>query len=177
MRRGARFPLSGWNTLDVLVGERRVVHRGSSTRGSSTRGSSTRGVGTIEVLCLGPRRDFEVYDLAAALTATGRLTDDEVTQLWLVLALNDVVAESVGSTSSPRGLRTHVTWSCHEPGRDASADAVTRARIAGREGANGQRAVPLRRAGLPARLTEAATALWRDAEQAVRPTFGVDHHV
>lgn len=95
-------PLSGWNTLDVLADERRVVYRGSITR----------GVGNIEVLCLGPRRDSEVYDLAVALTATGRLTDDEVTQLWVALALIDVVAESVGLDGwdyrpppAPEGMR------------------------------------------------------------------------
>lgn len=94
-------PLSGWNTLDVLMGQRRVVYRGSITRG-----------GTIELLYLGPRRDSEVYDLAAALTASGRLTDDEVTQLWVALALLDVVAESVGLDGwnyrpppAPEGMR------------------------------------------------------------------------
>lgn len=95
-------PLSGWNTLAVLAGHRRVVYRGSITG----------GVGTIEVLCLGPRRDSEVYDLAAALTESGRLTNAEVTQLWVALALIDVVAESVGldgwdyrPAPAPQGMR------------------------------------------------------------------------
>lgn len=81
-----RAPLAGWNTLAVLNGERRVVYKGSLIR----------GVGLIEVLCLGPRRNDEVYDMANALATTGRLTDEEVTQLWVVLALLDVVVEHVG---------------------------------------------------------------------------------
>lgn len=81
-----RAPLAGWNTLAVLNGERRVVYKGSLIR----------GVGLIEVLCLGPRRNDEVYDMANALAVTGRLTDEEVTQLWVVLALLDVVVEHVG---------------------------------------------------------------------------------
>ena len=81
-----RAPLAGWNTLAVLKGERRVVYKGSLTR----------GVGLIEVLCLGTRRNDEVYDMAHALTVNAHLTDDEVTQLWAVLALLDVVVEQVG---------------------------------------------------------------------------------
>ena len=81
-----RAPLAGWNTLAVLNGERRVVYKGSQVR----------GVGLIEVLCLGPRRNDEVYDTAHALAVTGRLTDEEVIQLWVALALLDVVVEHVG---------------------------------------------------------------------------------
>lgn len=81
-----RAPLAGWNTLAVLNSERRVVYKGSLIR----------GVGLIEVLCLGPRRNEEVYDMANALAITGRLTDEEVIQLWVVLALLDVVVEHVG---------------------------------------------------------------------------------
>lgn len=79
-------PLAGWNTLTVLNGERRVVFKGSLVH----------GVGLIELLCLGPRRNEEVYDMAHALAVTGRLTDEEVTQLWVVLALLEVVVEQVG---------------------------------------------------------------------------------
>lgn len=81
-----RAPLAGWNTLTVLKSERRVIYKGSLAR----------GVGLIEVLCLGPRRNEEVYVIAHALAVTGRLTDEEVIQLWVVLALLDVVVEHVG---------------------------------------------------------------------------------
>jgi hypothetical protein len=97
-----RQPLAGWNTLDVLSGERRVVYKAGTVN----------GVGLIEALCLGPRRDSEVYDFAASLALSGALTDDEVTQLWVALALLDVVAESVGldgwdfrPTPAPDGLQ------------------------------------------------------------------------
>ena len=76
-----RALLAGWNTLAVLNSQRRVVYKGSLVR----------GVGLIEMLCLGPRRNHEVYDMANALTVTGRLTDEEVIQLWIALALLDVV--------------------------------------------------------------------------------------
>ena len=81
-----RTPLAGWNTLDVLGGTRRVVYRATTIE----------AVGLIEAICLGPRRDSEVYDMATALVGSGRLTDDEVTQLWQALALLDIVAETVG---------------------------------------------------------------------------------
>jgi hypothetical protein len=81
-----RAPLAGWNTLAVLNSERCVVYKGSQIR----------GVGLVEVLCLGPRRNDEVYNMANALAITGRLTDEEVTQLWVALALLDVVVEQVG---------------------------------------------------------------------------------
>ena len=79
-------PLQGWNTLDVLAGQRRVVYRASTAN----------GVGLIEAICLGPRRNSEVYDMASALVASERLTSDEITQFWVALSLLDVVAESVG---------------------------------------------------------------------------------
>jgi len=81
-----RAPLAGWNTLAVLNSQRRVVYKGSLIR----------GVGLIEVLCLGPRRNVEVYDMANALAVTGRLSDEEVIQLWVALALLAVVVEQVG---------------------------------------------------------------------------------
>lgn len=83
--RGGADRLAGWNTVDVLRKEHRVVF------GSRLE----RGVGVIEVLCAGPRRGAAVYDLASALTATGRLTEDEVTEIWLALSLMDIVAEAV----------------------------------------------------------------------------------
>lgn len=81
-----RAQLAGWNTLDVLAGERRIVYKASVVA----------GVGLIEALCLGPRRDSEVYDLASGLVGSGRLSDDDVTQLWIALALLEVVAETAG---------------------------------------------------------------------------------
>ncbi len=81
-----RHRLAGWNTVAVLRTQHRVIfsHR------------TLRGVPVIEVLCAGPRRDNAVYDMAAALIATGRLSDDEVTGIWLALMLIELVAESVG---------------------------------------------------------------------------------
>ena len=81
-----RAPLAGWNTLAVLGSERRVVYKGSLVR----------RVGLVEVLCLGPRRNQEVYDMADAIATTGRLTDEEAIQMWIALALLDVVVEHVG---------------------------------------------------------------------------------
>ena len=95
-------PLPGWNTLDVLGGAHRVVYKASVTS----------GVGLIEVLCLGPRRDSEIYDMAAGIANSGLLTDDEVTQLWEALGLLDVAVASVGlegwdyrPAPAPEGLR------------------------------------------------------------------------
>lgn len=78
--------LAGWNTVDVLNKEHRVVF--------SSR--VVDGVGVIDVLCAGPRRANAVYDLAAALIASGHLTDDEITEIWQALALLEVVSEEVG---------------------------------------------------------------------------------
>jgi hypothetical protein len=79
------------------------------------KGSLVDGVGLIDVLCLGHRRAAEVYDLAQALAGSGRLTEDEVTQLWIALALLDVVVEDVGLDGwdyrpepAPEGLRRAV---------------------------------------------------------------------
>ena len=56
----------------------------------------TSEVGLIEVLCIGPRRDSEIYDMAVGIANSGLLADDEVTKLWEALALLDVAVESVG---------------------------------------------------------------------------------
>lgn len=84
--RSATDRLAGWNTLDVLAKEFRVVFASRVVN----------GVGLIEVLCVGPRRADAAYDLANALMATGRLTDDEVTEIWQALTLLDLLAEQVG---------------------------------------------------------------------------------
>lgn len=81
-----RAPLAGWNTVDVLNREQRVIYKATVTA----------GVGLLEVLCLGPRSDNAVYDMAIALTDSGLLAPEEVTDLWDALGLLDVVAESVG---------------------------------------------------------------------------------
>ena len=78
--------LAGWNTLYVLGGQHRVVF--------SSR--VLNGVGVIEVLCGGPRRENAVYDLAVNLAASGKLTDEEVNELWLMLTLLRITAEQVG---------------------------------------------------------------------------------
>lgn len=84
--RTATDQLAGWNTLEVLNKEHRVVFS------SHVIG----GVGTIEVLCAGPRRAEAAYDLASALIRTGRLEPEEVTEIWQVLTLLDVLAEEAG---------------------------------------------------------------------------------
>lgn len=97
-----RAPLAGWNTLDVLAGHQRVVYRATVVD----------GVGLIEALCLGPRTDSEVYDMAVALRDAGVLSEAELTQLWDALAILDVVAEQVGldgwdfrPEAAPEGMR------------------------------------------------------------------------
>lgn len=97
-----RAPLAGWNTLEVLGGHQRVVYRATVVD----------GVGLIEALCLGPRTDSEVYDMAIGLRDAGVLTDDELTALWDALAILDVVAEQVGLDGwdfrpepAPEGMR------------------------------------------------------------------------
>jgi len=84
--RGHGDRLAGWNTVEVLRRSHRVIF------GSRVE----NGVGVIEVLCGGPRRGEAVYDMARQLTATGRLTPDEVTEIWQAITLLDIVAERVG---------------------------------------------------------------------------------
>lgn len=97
-----RTPLSGWNTLDVLGAELRVVYKATIAD----------GVGLLEVLCIGPRSDSEVYDMAIGITRTGLLSEGEVTQLWEALSLLDIVTEDVGLEGwdyrpepAPEGMR------------------------------------------------------------------------
>lgn len=79
-------PLAGWNTLDVLAGNHRVIYKATIVGGT----------GLLEVLCLGPRSDSEVYDMATALVKAGLLAAEEIAGLWDALAVLDVVAEDVG---------------------------------------------------------------------------------
>ncbi|PXX68778.1 hypothetical protein DFR70_102464 [Nocardia tenerifensis] len=84
--RGSGDRLAGWNTLDVLGKQHRVVF--------SSR--IVGDVGLIEVLCAGPRRADAAYDMANALIQCGRLTLDEATELWQALVLLDLLAEDIG---------------------------------------------------------------------------------
>lgn len=84
--RGGDDDLAGWNTLDVLGGQHRVIF--------SSR--VVNGVGVISVLCAGPRKGAAVYDTAQALIATGTLTADEATEIWQALVLLDLLAEDIG---------------------------------------------------------------------------------
>lgn len=79
-------PLAGWNTVEVLRRSMRVVFKATVHDGA----------GLVEVLCVGPRSGNEIYDIARALTTSGLLTAEEVTDLWDALGLLDVVAEDVG---------------------------------------------------------------------------------
>lgn len=95
-------PLAGWNTLDVLNREQRVIYKATVSEGA----------GLLEVLCLGPRSDHEVYDMAMGLTQSGLLSPEEVTDLWDALGLLDVIAEEVGLDGwdyrpppAPEGMR------------------------------------------------------------------------
>lgn len=85
-RHPLRAPLAGWNTLDVLSRQHRVIYKATTVGGT----------GLLEVLCLGPRSENEVYDMAVGLTQSGLLAPDEVTDLWDALGLLDVLAEDVG---------------------------------------------------------------------------------
>jgi hypothetical protein len=95
-------PLSGWNTLDVLIAQFRVVYKATIAG----------DVGLIEVLCIGPRLGSEVYDMAVGIASTGLLSEDEVTQLWEALSLLEVLTEDVGLEGwdyrpepAPEGMR------------------------------------------------------------------------
>lgn len=99
--------LAGWNTLEVLAREHRVVFASRIVD----------GVGLIEVLCAGPRRADAAYDLASSLIATGMLTDDEVIEIWQALTLLDIVAEKAGLDG----------WDYRPP---AAPDGLVRAAVA-----------------------------------------------
>jgi len=78
--------LAGWSTLEVLDRRHRVVF--------SSR--IIGGVGVIHVLCAGPRRASAVYDMAAALVASGALSSEEATQIWDAIMLLELLAEALG---------------------------------------------------------------------------------
>ena len=78
--------LAGLNTLDVLGGDHRVVFQSRIEN----------GVGSISVLCAGPRANNAIYAAANDLIRTGHLTELEATQIWEALTLLDVHAEAIG---------------------------------------------------------------------------------
>lgn len=90
---GGKHPLgaslAGWITLSVLGGHQRVVYRATSSPSMSE-------TGVVEVLCLGPRSDSEVYDLAKSLVDTGLLSEEEETQIWEALSLLELSAKRAG---------------------------------------------------------------------------------
>ena len=137
----AGSPLAGWRTLEVLERRHRIVF--------SSR--VVDGVGVIHVLCAGPRRASAVYDAAAALVASGRLSDEEATQIWDAIILLELVAETLGLDG----------WdylpppaSSRPPSRGCSASASSERRCA-RAGA---RMVPIRTVRLPRRSGRPAAA-------------------
>jgi len=93
---GGKHPLSarvsralvGCNTVETLGGTHRIVYFVDENQAS------------ITVFALGLRRNNEIYDKAIALVNSGVLTADEITSIWQVLALLDIVAETFGLDSS-----------------------------------------------------------------------------
>ncbi|WP_231858961.1 hypothetical protein [Mycobacterium canetti] len=99
--RSATDRLAGLNTVQALGKKHRVVFAARAEQ----------GVGLIEVVCAGPRTGNAVYDVANALVRSGRLTEEEATQLWDALALLEVVAEGVGIDGwdyRPRPAEAHL---------------------------------------------------------------------
>lgn len=95
-------PLTGWNTLEVLGRSRRVVYHARLLNGHPL----------IDVLCLGPRSNSEVYDVAEGLKDAGLLSEETFTQVWEALQLLDVTAADVGldewdflPTPAPLGMQ------------------------------------------------------------------------
>ncbi|CCK61215.1 hypothetical protein [Mycobacterium canetti] len=99
--RSATDRLAGLNTVEALGKKHRVVFAARAEQ----------GVRLIEVVCAGPRTGNAVYDVANALVRSGRLTEEEATQLWDALALLEVVAEGVGIDGwdyRPRPAEAHL---------------------------------------------------------------------
>ena len=82
--------LAGWNTVDVLEKQYRVIFASKIDHVDGTP------VGSVEVLVAGPRKAEAAYDMAAALVKSGRIKPDEMTEIWEALALLDIAAETVG---------------------------------------------------------------------------------
>lgn len=108
-------PLQGWNTEDVLAGDSRMIYRPGQTD----------GVGVIDVLCLGPRSDNKIYDMAEALVDTGLLAHGEATFLREALAVLDVVGEDAGLDGwnyRPEPAPARMRLAAVRPGRDRTND-------------------------------------------------------
>ena len=110
-------PLAGWNTLETLGRKRRVIYRALVTR----------GVGVIDVLCIGPRSNSEVYDVVQGLVDSGLLDGDVLTQVWNALQILDIAAREVGlddwdyrPAPAPEGMRKAAVTSGALPERLAS---------------------------------------------------------
>jgi len=177
--RGSTDRLAGWNTVDVLDGEHRVIFASRVLD----------GVGLVEVLCAAPRRASAAYDLANALIATGVLTDDEVVEIWQALTLLDIVAEKVGldgwdyrPPAAPEGLvRAAVASGVLDEvtARLLSSDEITAAMADGWTHSGPDRAAALRAALLRARagvdpgdITRVLTARSADRCDVVLPRTG-----
>ncbi len=96
---------------DVLTGADALEERPPCELRVVYEATTLGGVGLIEVLCVGPRSDSEVDDMALAAVRSGQLAASEETQLFEALALLDVV-EQVGldgwdfrPTPAPEGMR------------------------------------------------------------------------
>jgi hypothetical protein len=177
--RGSTDRLAGWNTIDVLDKEHRVVFASRVLD----------GVGLVEVLCAGPRRASAAYDLANNLIATGALTDDEVVEIWQALTLLDIVAEKVGldgwdyrPPAAPDGLvRAAVASGVLDEvtARLLSSDEITAAMTEGWTDSGPDRAAALKAALLRARagvdpgdITKVLTARSTNRCDAVLPRTG-----
>jgi hypothetical protein len=132
-----KAPPAGWNTLDVNAGQRLVVYKASVVE----------ACGLIEVLCLGPRSESEVYDIAAGLVDSGLLTPEEATALWDALALLGVVEEEVARLLSLPELEAALErgWGSDGPDPEAALVAALEvARARGRRGGEGRAIVESR---------------------------------
>ena len=95
-------PLAGWNTLEVLRRTMRVVYHAGIVDGT----------GLIDVICLGPRAEAEVYDVATGIRDSDLLNEDAFIQLWESLSLLDILTEDLGlggwdyrPQPAPEGMR------------------------------------------------------------------------
>lgn len=78
--------LAGLNTAETLCGDQRIIFRSRTVD----------GVGLVEVICIGPRTGNRVYDLANMLVSTGKLSDEEVADIWDMLAILGTTADHPG---------------------------------------------------------------------------------
>lgn len=81
--------LAGLNTVEADERRLRTVYR-------ATPPSAGHETALIEIVTVGPRRDGEVYTIAAALVDSGVLDEEQATQIWDALELLDTAAEQAG---------------------------------------------------------------------------------